>query len=1259
MAKGEVKYRLTLDAKPLNDGLKQASTELSKFGGSFASQLGPAGSILSAMGPYGQVAAAGVGALATAGMAAGVAVAAAVNHLIDMADRLDELSSQTGMSAEELQQLGFAAKLSGSSLEEVASATNKMQKALIEGNTVFERLGLSAAKLKAESPDQAFRDVAEAIRQLPTAAQQSAAAMEAFGKAGAALLPTINAGLDEAAAKARELGIVLSGADVKAAADLKDQTDTLAMAWEGVINQFGAAVVSSGAMQPVIAELTKTLGELSQWTTDHRSDIAGFFTVMGEAASKALSLTKELLSVDIALLREMSSVFDDVAAVAMDLNNGLKLGTTAAGMEDAAARAGIDKARQAPFEGSSIKGGSAKVTGPAFRSQADVDKAAKAAKELEDAYAKAWESMAAKEKKAKEELDKYVEALGSKLGPTVEQIAEKFDEVQFALDVKGGLGALSDVELKNYQGELSKIIALEDQMTPAQWEAQAAAAQEAARRAKEEGDYIEVGNGLWMKHGVAAEEASQKAAAAATEEEAKLREVAAAQAEVLQKMQAFGQLLQGISDAFIQMGGSADSGFGRVLAGAAGAMPGVEAFQKARGMKPGFERNMAMGSAAGQVLGAASGALGGQKSAGGRALAGAAMGAQIGAIAGPWGMAAGAVVGAIVGIFHKPSWVKVGKDAGKILGFAVSDELAKAIDATKKKLGVSTEAATLLHLDEAMAESGKNAGQMSAEVFKLMAGVANGSIPAKEGVEQIDKAFGSVVESARKAGTVGDAMTVGMLKAAQASHQMTDGMKAFVSEQNQAMAGGAAKIGAGMAGMDLKNMGDFGKNAATFFASGFTQAIQEQGLMGALDSLGASAKAMFDQMVAAGDTAGAAMLEPFAALQSQIGENDQLKGMVTTLEGMGEVFKGAANQGLMDPAMQKAFGESMLQTRDALVAAGVDGKTAMQGILPELKAAVDASQQMGVPLDENTQKLKDQAEAMGYSFNPEPIIQLVDLMKTLVEGMGFALPASATKAAAAMDQAGQAAAGAAQAAAAAASTTATTTAAAAASSSAAWMESGQQTAAAVATSMETSATSLEAFNEINDLASQAAEGAWVSNFGELPIKLNQMVPDIEQGFTDFAAAADPGLISVRDKIQGILGGLGAIPDAAEKAGASMGGLDSGSGRGSGDSGDTSRGGRDGSGPGAMAVGGIVPHRRGGTIKRLAEAGVSEVVIPLPQFPKIVAAAMRAAGTGGPGGVISNVSFHGIRPDAGFIQALNYSLRYNRGGATTRVRRVGR
>jgi len=1240
MARGEVRFRLTLDAKPLEDGLKRAGSELQKFSGSFASQLGPAGSILSAMGPYGAAAAAGVGALAAAGTAAGAAVAAAVSHVMDMADHLDELSSQTGMSAEGLQELAFAAKLSGSSLEAVAGATNKMQKALIEGNTVFERLGLSAAKLKAESPDQAFKDVAEAIRNLPTAAQQSAAAMEAFGKAGATMLPAILAGFDDAAAKARELGIVLSGADVKAAADLKDQTDTLAMAWEGVINQFGAAAISSGAMQPVVAELTKTLGELSQWTTDHRSDIAGVFTVIGEAASKALSLTKTLLSVDIALLREMSSVFDKVAAAAMDVSRGLKLGTTAKGMNDDAVRAEIAKARQQPFEGSAIKGGSAKVTAPTFRSQGEIDAAEK--------VRAAWQKAAEEARKAWDKFYSEQDEHGAEAAHLMEQHALKRGKAEG--------NAIGAAFMKDYLDKLKR----EEESTKVVAQAEEALAVARARGKQSLDVEIAAINAGINAHEaeiatkLKAEQITEAAAKASIDAWEKVRAAEqeyAKQQDVLQKMASIGNMLNGLVDAFAMMGFSAESSFGRVLSGASAAMPGIESFYKATKMKAGFEKNMAMGGAAGQVLGAASGALGGQKTTAGRAMAGAAMGAQIGAIAGPWGMAAGAIIGGIIGAFHKPSWVKVGKDAGKILGFAVSDELAKAIDATKKKLGVSTEAATLLHLNEAMAESGKSAGEMSSQVFALMAGVKSGSIPAKEGLDQINQAFGAVIDSARKAGSVGDAMTVAMLKTAKASGQMTDGMKAFVSEQNQAMAGGAAKIGEGMAKMDLKDMGDFGKNAATFFAAGFAGAIEEEGLMGALDSLGAQAKEMFDKMVADGDTAGAALLEPFAALQTQIGENDQLKGMVTTLEGMGEVFKGAANQGMLDPAMQKAFGDSMMQTRDALVAAGVDGKTAMQGILPELKAAVDASQQLGVPLDENTQKLKDQAEAMGYTFNPEPIIQLVDLMKTLVEGMGFALPASATKAAGAMDQAGQAAAGAAQAAAAAASTTATTTAAAAASSSAAWMDSGQQTAAAVTDSMNSSATALEAFQETNDLAAQASESAWVSNFAELPIQLNQMAPDLEQGFNDLGAAADPALSGVRQSIQAILGGLRDIPKAASDAGTALSGVTPPP--------STTTTTTSPPPPPPMAAGGIVPHRRGGTTYRLAEAGVPEAVIPLPQFPKIVAAAMRAAGAPGAGGLVSNVIFNGIRPDAGFIQAQNYALRYNRGGATTRVKRGGR
>ena len=343
---------------------------------------------------------------------------------------------------------------------------------------------------------------------------------------------------------------------------------------------------------------------------------------------------------------------------------------------------------------------------------------------------------------------------------------------------------------------------------------------------------------------------------------------------------------------------------------------------------------------------------------------------------------------------------------GQMLGEKISKGLSEQISKTAKDLGVGLQEAMLLNLDAVLAETGNSVAEMSDEVFKLMEGIALGGIPAKEGMEQLSNAFNQARDEATG---VGDAMTVAMLKAAQATGTMTDEMKAFVSEQNNLMASGAGKIAAGMGQMDLSKMtSSFGENAALFFASGFTQAIAEQGLMGALDSLGEQALEMFEQLSAAGNEAGAKLLEPFANLQKQLGGNEQLTGMMETLSGMGDIFEGAANQGLLTADMTAAFGEQMAEAFAALQAGGVDAKTSMTAIMPELLKAVQAAEQMGVPLDANTQALKDQAEAMGFAFPADPLIQLVDLMKSLVQGMGFDLPASAQNAATGMNNAAQA-----------------------------------------------------------------------------------------------------------------------------------------------------------------------------------------------------------------------------------------------------------
>jgi hypothetical protein len=128
--------------------------------------------------------------------------------------------------------------------------------------------------------------------------------------------------------------------------------------------------------------------------------------------------------------------------------------------------------------------------------------------------------------------------------------------------------------------------------------------------------------------------------------------------------------------------------------------------------------------------------------AGAATASGAASGAAVGmSMAGGWGALVGAVVGGLIGFFSGQKWRAMAKSAGDVLGVEMTDALAKAVDATMKKLNVSASTAGLLNLDKAMSTSSKTAASFAPQVLALLAGVAAGAIPAKEGVEQITKAW--------------------------------------------------------------------------------------------------------------------------------------------------------------------------------------------------------------------------------------------------------------------------------------------------------------------------------------------------------------------------------------------------------------------------------------------------------------------------------------------------------------------------------------
>lgn len=137
------------------------------------------------------------------------------SHIKDLADR-------TGLSIRAVQELGYAADQSGSSIETVADAISTMSRNLVAEQKAavgaVEGMGLSVRALRAMRPEQAFLDIADAIGKLQNPMERAAAAQQVFGQRGKELLPGMVEGWRAQAEEAGKVGAVIEEDNVKALA---------------------------------------------------------------------------------------------------------------------------------------------------------------------------------------------------------------------------------------------------------------------------------------------------------------------------------------------------------------------------------------------------------------------------------------------------------------------------------------------------------------------------------------------------------------------------------------------------------------------------------------------------------------------------------------------------------------------------------------------------------------------------------------------------------------------------------------------------------------------------------------------------------------------------------------------------------------------------------------------------------------------------------------------------------------------------------
>src|SRR5690606_10915005 len=222
--------------------------------------------------------AAGIGAAITGALTASTAA------FIKLGSQLQDMSAKTGVSAEILGELKYAAEQSGASLDDVERAIFRMNRTIADAADgtqsavdALAKLGLTAHDLIGKSADKQMQMIADSLAAIEDPTLRSAAAMEVFGRGATALLPLLNegaAGMQALQDRARELGIVLSGEDVAAAEALGDSFDDLWLSIHAVAVQTGAALA------PALDEALKIVQEHVtagvEWVKGNRELIGQF-----------------------------------------------------------------------------------------------------------------------------------------------------------------------------------------------------------------------------------------------------------------------------------------------------------------------------------------------------------------------------------------------------------------------------------------------------------------------------------------------------------------------------------------------------------------------------------------------------------------------------------------------------------------------------------------------------------------------------------------------------------------------------------------------------------------------------------------------------------------------------------------------------------------------------------------------------------------------------------------------------------------------
>lgn len=221
--------------------------------------------------------------------------------LMNAADALDELSQRTGVNAELLSQLSQSAKMSGVSIEAVATGLKKLSVNMVEAQNGskeaargFQALRLDPRQFK--NSEEALAAVADRFEQMEDGANKIAIAQALMGKSGEANIPWLNQGSEAM----KKYASVFSSGFMGMSAQFTDQLDIMG---------FNFQRVSAGVLEKFLPTMNQVFQSFNALTAT-KSEFIGFFDLLAEGFRQIAALAQIVVAGIRQTLELLSTAYD-------------------------------------------------------------------------------------------------------------------------------------------------------------------------------------------------------------------------------------------------------------------------------------------------------------------------------------------------------------------------------------------------------------------------------------------------------------------------------------------------------------------------------------------------------------------------------------------------------------------------------------------------------------------------------------------------------------------------------------------------------------------------------------------------------------------------------------------------------------------------------------------------------------------------------------------------------------------------------------